>query len=696
MDRIDVHGLGVSIYGRRHIGSLASTLLHLCLPIFYFAALLMKLKHQSFIVVRPPPSKTNHPLNLQVQLVPPSHRERDNTRSSNGQPSREPSLGPEGDDGTSDIQLTRTSSNRSEVSMYSSYSSSSISSVASTSTTSSGRRMIIPLYNLQAHSVLTNTILDAGTDAKVAKFQKRGLEVIGLALLEPIEVWGDGGNPTPLPGHSPNMATGSLPDEYASRRSLDVGAGAHTPTSSALSLASEEYPHTPAPATPALAVTGPPATPSTARNNTPTAKKFFNKMFKRRPDSPVNTPSFPTSPLPPITAQPPSPAPPASPTTGTGAQRRSSLLLAGALNVPGHSPAASGSEPPPSAGLRESVFLQPPILGLQPSLSATTFPPRGRPTKYVWIVRKWLKGTPESLLSGVRDRFQSRGSFAPAPIESLVEVRFEWCRGKSGKKRRGREDRSRSKRHSLVASSAGHSTTSFDHHHEASQQDPPTTTKQKRMSLGPADARRSIDSHRSEAASASVNASDDGHARASPSTTAEDGGDESDPEDSETPWTCTLIVRRLNASRLPPSPTAEGTRSSSGSCKVKIAGVVPTPHHPKVVALLKVPFPLPDIEIERVNVRKRIVTPAGVARPAPAGDERPSTANGNGTGNSKKSFFGGKEAQGGNGGPVEGLVLTAEEIKDVVSSTALWLVVREGFGGVGRVSRKGDGAWRIR
>jgi hypothetical protein len=42
-----------------------------------------------------------------------------------------------------------------------------------------------------------------------------------------------------------------------------------------------------------------------------------------------------------------------------------------------------------------------------------------------------------------------------------------------------------------------------------------------------------------------------------------------------------------------------------------------------------------------------------------------------------------------------GLVLTAEEIKDIVSSTGLWLVVRESIGGVGKISRKGDG-WRIR
>ena len=39
--------------------------------------------------------------------------------------------------------------------------------------------------------------------------------------------------------------------------------------------------------------------------------------------------------------------------------------------------------------------------------------------------------------------------------------------------------------------------------------------------------------------------------------------------------------------------------------------------------------------------------------------------------------------------------VTAEEIKDVICSTGLWLVVREGFGGIGKVSRKGDG-WRIR
>jgi hypothetical protein len=130
-----------------------------------------------------------------------------------------------------------------------------------------------------------------------------------------------------------------------------------------------------------------------------------------------------------------------------------------------------------------------------------------------------------------------------------------------------------------------------------------------------------------------------------------DPGEESEPEDSETPWSCVLKIRRL-------SDRPDG----SDSLKVKVAILSPTPHHPKVVGALKIPFPLPDIEVERVAVRPRQTRVVGNAQ-----DE-------------------------GNSG---GLVLTAEEIKDVVSCTGLWLVVREGFGGVGKVNRKGDG-WRIR
>ena len=106
--------------------------------------------------------------------------------------------------------------------------------------------------------------------------------------------------------------------------------------------------------------------------------------------------------------------------------------------------------------------------------------------------------------------------------------------------------------------------------------------------------------------------------------------------------------------------------------RIKIATLSPQPHHKHVVAKVKVPFPLPDVDIAKAEVRKRIITPQGISRPAP---------------DSGYSF--------GMGMDQDALFLTAEEIKDVMSSTAFWLVVRENIGGVGKVPRKGDG-WRLR
>ncbi|KAL0565662.1 hypothetical protein V5O48_016357 [Marasmius crinis-equi] len=113
-------------------------------------------------------------------------------------------------------------------------------------------------------------------------------------------------------------------------------------------------------------------------------------------------------------------------------------------------------------------------------------------------------------------------------------------------------------------------------------------------------------------------------------------GEVSDPEGPKTPWGCTVKVRRLTGS-------GRGERL-------------------KVVAMLNVSFPSPDVGVDKSALRKREV---GRFIP-PAGD-----------------------------GHGAGLVLTAEEIKDQMRSTGMWLVVREGFGGVGKISRKGDG-WRSR
>ena len=149
--------------------------------------------YQTFIFVRPPPSKSNHPLNLQVQLVPPKTKPPGGVISNNDSTTTPTSANPANSKFTADgAPLARTSSSRSSIAYTSTSYGSSTASFSSFSSTS-GRRTIIPLYNLQAHNVMTNVIVDAGTDAKIAKFQKRGIELIDLALLEPVEVWGEGG-----------------------------------------------------------------------------------------------------------------------------------------------------------------------------------------------------------------------------------------------------------------------------------------------------------------------------------------------------------------------------------------------------------------------------------------------------------------------------------------------------------------------
>ncbi|KAK0433205.1 hypothetical protein EV421DRAFT_1445884 [Armillaria borealis] len=543
---------------------------------------------ETFIFVRPPPAKSNHPLNLQVQLVPP------NTRAP-GLPTPRQSI----DDTFPETPLSRTQSNLS-----------STSSFASVSSTASGRRMIIPLYNLQAHNVMTNIIVDAGTDAKIAKFAKRGMELIDLAVMEPVEVWAASKvDIRELKQQESRSSTGALmpptgPSPASSAVSLS-SAGSHAP-----SAASEDK----------------------ARKN------LFGRMFKRNSKDPV---SF-------------NPTPNTTPTQArhvrnlsASSTRRSPspIFPRRSIDVP-----LAEEEPvaPTAANVPREVLL-PATLGIQPLLSISTpnpavyptlvtlftssaYPPAARgvfngrgPAMYVWTVRRWLKGEGGSVLAGML-----RGSSQTALGEGS-EVRVEWRRGKSKTKK------------------------------SAKNLNKPSAARRKRTSVG-------------SVSSASATSAD-GTSR---SKTEEDDGEESDPEDSETPWTCTVKVKRLGPA-LPRTSTSTNMNSFASSrtvteaqsVKLKVGTLSPTPHHPKVVAMLKVPYPLPDIEVERVGiVRRRVV----------------SLGEGEGDGAGRKVVS--------EGTPV-GLVFTAEEIKDVVCSTGLWLVVREGFGGVGKVSRKGDG-WRIR
>lgn len=540
--------------------------------------------------------------------------------------------------------------------MYSGYSSvTSFTSVSSSSTTSS-RRMIIPLYNLQAHNVMTNVIVDAGTDAKVAKFQKRGLEVLGLAVLEPVEVFGSGYSAGPQIPPSSNRTSIDDHQDLALATPRPGGDGVHTPTSSAHSLSSGDNPSL-----------SPPNIMRPDMDATPTSgtKKIFGKFFKKKDNSSSPSASAMPSPIGNFIIRPPRSATGQSfAVSSQGNVKRNSFL----------GPAASGqhselSSSPPSSIPSSPSHLQPPILGIHPSCSSPKYPPQGRPHSYTWIVRKWIKGSNAGLLDNVighmnqlslsDDRRQSR-----TLPEGVVEVHFVWSRGKKKRKvlRDGSQTVGANRRANTMIGSGG---------------GPPD----KRGSISPpsrsgtadrAEKRLSTTSGQSMSTTSEVGSSAGRHRE-------EDDGDESEPEDSETPWTCTLVLSRVGeggGGAVSPATAAAVASAADGASskytRVRVATFSPTPHHPKVVALLKVPFPLPDIIVDRLQVCRRAVSPQGIARPSW------NMTNGSG---------GGDEP--------DGLVLTAEEIKDIVSSTGLWLVVRENIGGVGKISRKGDG-WRIR
>jgi len=134
-------------------------------------------------------------------------------------------------------------------------------------------------------------------------------------------------------------------------------------------------------------------------------------------------------------------------------------------------------------------------------------------------------------------------------------------------------------------------------------------------------------------------------------------GEESDPEDSKTlRYAPSRSAPGFVAVMSPPVTAfsdAGFPRITPQILRGELGTSSPKPHHPpRSSRCSRCRFPLLDVEVEQVALRSTSRT--------------------------------------------SGLRVTAEEIKVVVCSTWLWLlVIREGFGGVARVSRKGDG-WRIR
>jgi hypothetical protein len=119
-------------------------------------------------------------------------------------------------------------------------------------------------------------------------------------------------------------------------------------------------------------------------------------------------------------------------------------------------------------------------------------------------------------------------------------------------------------------------------------------------------------------------------------TQTDDDGYESDPEDSETPWTCSVWIKKTN------------TRQFLGT-------LTPAPHHPKIIAMLKIPIGLQGIPLCAVGAK-------------PTGDNEEKA---------QRQKDAEKRVR-------EEVCITEEGLKDVICVSAMWLVAREGFGGLGK------------
>lgn len=138
----------------------------------------------------------------------------------------------------------------------------------------------------------------------------------------------------------------------------------------------------------------------------------------------------------------------------------------------------------------------------------------------------------------------------------------------------------------------------------------------------------------------------------------------------DTFFSCELVIKR---------PQTDSSLSS-GTQRVLLGTLTPAPHHPKLVAHLAIPLSLAAVNISASSSASR---KSSFSSSPPANtQEKPASE--------KAKLASGKEEQEAN------LELSVEELKDVTTVTALWLVVREslGLGGIHK-ARKNAGDWRF-
>lgn len=154
----------------------------------------------------------------------------------------------------------------------------------------------------------------------------------------------------------------------------------------------------------------------------------------------------------------------------------------------------------------------------------------------------------------------------------------------------------------------------------------------------PASHRRHSTLVEGEAELADPNAPGSSTTQAEEEEAEEEAEEESDGEDSERPWHCELVIRSAHDQMIDPTPRP-GRRTFLGT-------FTPQPHHPRLVGQLAVPWSLQPIDLSEEEE-------------AAAPQERSTSA-----------------------------WLSLDELKDLIVISLMWLVVKEGLGGIGGQTRK--------
>jgi hypothetical protein len=154
--------------------------------------------------------------------------------------------------------------------------------------------------------------------------------------------------------------------------------------------------------------------------------------------------------------------------------------------------------------------------------------------------------------------------------------------------------------------------------------------------------------------------------------TAYDEGEDSDPEDSETPWICRVYVPGARTVNVDGEIQAKGKT---------VGTLYPAPHHPRIVASVKIPVEIGQMATG-IGALLSPTTPShqssDLSVPIATKSARNSVSSPPSTGSGQY-----QQAPMDSVLKQEEIVMTEENIKDVVSVTAMWLVSRE-FGALGK------------